>query len=55
MAGKDSSIFRKAALERLASPEKLDARPALPPYPRRLAAVIALLALAVIAFAAWLR
>ena len=55
MAGPDTSIFRKAALERLASPERLDARPRLPSYPRRLAAAIAVLALAVIAFATWLR
>ena len=55
MAAPDNAIFRKAALERLASPERLDARPRLPAYPPRLAAAIALLALAVIAFAAWLR
>ncbi|MCW5590926.1 MAG: hypothetical protein KIS74_02400 [Burkholderiales bacterium] len=55
MAAPDNAIFRKAALERLASPERLDARPRLPAYPRRLAAGIALLAVAVIAFAAWLR
>jgi hypothetical protein len=55
MAAPDNSIFRKAALERLASPERLDARPRLPAYPRPLAAAIALLAVAVVAFAAWLR
>ena len=55
MAGPDGNIFRKAALERLASPERLDARPSLPSYPRRLAAVLAVLAVVVIAFAAWLR
>jgi hypothetical protein len=55
MAGNDSSIFRKAALARLASPEKLDARPRLPAYPLRLVAILAVLAVAVIAFAAWLR
>lgn len=55
MAGPDSSIFRKAALERLASPERLDARPRLPSYSRRLSAAFAVLAVAVIAFAAWLR
>ena len=55
MAGHDTSIFRKAALERLASPERLDARPRLPSYPRRLAAAMAVLATVVIAFAAWLR
>lgn len=55
MAGTDSSIFRKAALERLASPERLDARPRLPSYPRRLAVALALLAAAVTVFTAWLR
>jgi hypothetical protein len=55
MAGADDSIFRKAALERLASPERLDARPRLPPYPPALAVAIAVLAVAVIAFAAWIR
>jgi len=55
MAGPDNALFRKAALERLASPERLDARPTLPSYPRRLAAALAVLAVAVIVFAAWLR
>lgn len=55
MAAGDPSIFRKAALERLASPERLDVRPSLPAYPRWLAAALAFLAVAVIAFAAWLR
>jgi hypothetical protein len=51
----DSSIFRKAALERLASPERLDLRPGLPRYPRRLAGALVLLAAAVLVFAAWLK
>jgi hypothetical protein len=55
VAAEDSSIFRKAALERLASPEKLDARPGLPSYPPWLGLALAALAVAVIAFAAWLR
>ena len=55
MAADDSSIFRKTALARLASPEKLDARPALPSYPAWLAAALAVLAVVVVAFAAWLR
>jgi hypothetical protein len=55
LAAEDSSIFRKAALERLASPEKLDARPGLPSYPRWLALALGALAVAVIAFVAWLR
>lgn len=55
MARGDPSIFRKAALERLASPERLDVRPRLPTYPGWLAAALAVLAASVIAFAAWLR
>ncbi len=54
MAG-DPTIFRKAALERLASPERLDSRPSVPGYPRALVAALAVLAVAVAAFAAWLR
>ena len=50
----DSSIFRKAALDRLASPERLDERLTLPRYPRVLLAAIALLLALVAAFAAWL-
>ena len=50
----DPSIFRKAALERLASPERLDERLALSRYPRILIlSVLALLA-GTAAFAAWL-
>ena len=54
MAAGDSSIFRKAALERLASPERLDVRPALPAYPTWLAIAFAALAVATAVFAAWL-
>lgn len=54
MSAGDSSIFRKAALERLASPERLDVRPSLPAYPRWLALALAVLIAAVIVFAAWL-
>jgi len=50
----DSSIFRKAALDRLASPERLDERLALPRYPRALVVAIAVLLALVAAFAAWL-
>lgn len=53
MAG-DSPIFRQAALDRLASPERLDERLALPVYPHALGAAIAALLLAVAGFAAWL-
>ena len=41
----DQTIFRKAALDRLASPERLDERLALPSYPAALlVALVALLA-----------
>ena len=53
MAG-DSPIFRQAALDRLASPERLDERLALPVYPRALLAGVAALLAAVCFFAAWL-
>ena len=54
MSGADPSIFRKAALDRLASPERLDERLALPRYPRALLAALAVLLALVAAFAAWL-
>ena len=50
----DNSLFRKAALDRLASPERLDERLGLPAYPRGLLAALAALLLAVAGFAAWL-
>ena len=50
----DSSIFRKAALDRLASPERLDERVGLPAYPRLLLAALAVLLAFSAAFAAWL-
>ena len=50
----DESIFRKAALDRLASPERLDERVALPAYPRWLLFVLAVALAAVAGFAAWL-
>jgi hypothetical protein len=49
-----SDIFRKAALDRLASPERLDERLALPLYPRALLLVLAVLLALVAGFAAWL-
>jgi hypothetical protein len=49
-----SDIFRKAALDRLASPERLDERLALPSYPRLLMVALAILLAFVAAFAAWL-
>ena len=49
-----SDIFRKAALDRLASPERLDERLTLPSYPRALLVALALLLALVATFAAWL-
>ena len=54
MDPRETSIFRKAALERLASPERLDERLALPAYPRALLGALALLLTLAAAFAAWL-
>jgi len=50
----DPSIFRKAALDRLASPERLDERLALPRYPRALLLIVIALLAGTAAFAAWL-
>jgi hypothetical protein len=50
----DSAIFRKAALDRLASPERIDERVGMPPYPLPLLATLAALLAGVGAFAAWL-
>jgi hypothetical protein len=50
----DPAIFRKAALDRLASPDRLDERLGLPTYPRVLLATLAVLLAVVAAFAAWL-
>lgn len=49
-----SPIFRQAALDRLASPERLDERLALPLYPHALVAAIVALLAAVAGFAAWM-
>ncbi len=54
MPADDNALFRKAALDRLASPERLDERLGLPAYPRPLLAALAALLLAVAAFALWL-
>jgi hypothetical protein len=51
---RDSEIFRKAALERLASPERLDERLELPALSRTLAAFALGAVVAAAAFAAWL-
>jgi hypothetical protein len=48
------SIFRKAALDRLASPDRLDERLGLPAYPAALLVAAAALLAAVAAFAIWL-
>jgi hypothetical protein len=50
----DESIFRKAALDRLASPERLDERVALPAYPRWLLGAVAIALAAAAIFATWL-
>jgi hypothetical protein len=54
VAADDNALFRKAALDRLASPERLDERLGLPAYPRPLLAALAALLIAVAAFATWL-
>ncbi len=50
----DSSLFRKAALDRLANPDRLDERLGLPSYPRALVGALAVLLVLVAIFAAWL-
>ena len=50
----ESSLFRKAALDRLASPERLDERLGLPVYPTPLLVALAGLLAAVAVFAIWL-
>jgi hypothetical protein len=50
----ESSIFRKAALDRLASPERLDERLGLPIYPTAFLLVLGALLAAVALFAIWL-
>ena len=50
----NSQIFRKAALDRLASPDRIDERLALPSYPRALVVTLAVLLALVAGFAAWL-
>lgn len=54
MSGAESSLFRKAALDRLASPERLDERLVLPRYPRALIALAFVLLVGATGFAAWL-
>lgn len=54
MSAGDPLIFRKAALDRLASPDRLDERLGLPSYPRALVAALAVLLALVALFAAWL-
>jgi len=48
------SIFRKAALDRLASPERLDERLRLPAFPPWLLTALALLLVAVAVSSVWL-
>ena len=47
-------MFRKAALDRLASPDRLDERLRLPAYPAWLLAALALLLAAMAAASVWL-
>ena len=54
MAG-DESLFRKAALDRLASPERLDERLQLPAFPRLLLVTLVVLLTGVTLFALWLQ
>lgn len=50
----NEEIFRKAALDRLASPERLDERLGLPTYPYALWVALAALLAGVAVFAIWL-
>ena len=50
----NDQLFRKAALDRLASPDRLDERLGLPAYPRALLAGVGVLLALVAVFAAWL-
>ena len=50
----DERIFRKAALDRLASPERLDERMSLPSYPPTLLFALGVMLVLVAGFAAWL-
>ncbi len=50
----DASIFRKAALDRLASPDRLDERLSLPAYPAALLLALAALLSGVAGFTIWL-
>jgi hypothetical protein len=54
MPGEKNPLFRDAALARLASPERLDARLQLLGYPPALLAALAFALIAVALFAAWL-
>jgi hypothetical protein len=54
MAG-DESLFRRAALDRLASPERLDERLQLPGIPRLLLVILVVLLTGVTLFALWLQ
>jgi hypothetical protein len=54
MAAEKNPLFRDAALARLASPERLDARLQLLGYPRALLAALGALLVVVALFAAWL-
>ena len=50
----NDQLFRKAALDRLASPDRVDERLGLPSYPRALIGAVVVLLSLVAWFAAWL-
>ena len=54
MPAEKNALFRDAALARLASPERLDARLTLLGYPRLLLGALGAILLVVAFFAAWL-
>lgn len=54
MPAPKNALFRDAALARLASPERLDARLQLLGYPRSLLAALGVALVAAAVFAAWL-
>jgi hypothetical protein len=54
MAAPKNPLFRDAALARLASPERLDARLTLLGYPRLLLVAVGVALVAAAVFAAWL-
>ena len=54
MTEPDHALFRRSALERLASPERIDERLALPRYAPALLVLLLILLVGTAGFAAWL-